>query len=150
MRAKVVNNTVVKWPYSLAELRKDQPHVSFIGNPDNTTLEAYGSFYVTPVAKPATSSSERAVKTVELIGGRPTEVWGVITKTPQEIATELADLRANKLREMDERLAREGAREAHLKGMPASDEAKARQRLDAIENASTLVELNAISVDADW
>ena len=52
MYALITNQQVEKFPYSIGELRKDNPQVSFPAKPSKELLESYGVFAVKEGAKP--------------------------------------------------------------------------------------------------
>ena len=52
MYALITNQQVEKFPYSIGELRKDNPQVSFPAKPSKKLLESYGVFAVKNGVKP--------------------------------------------------------------------------------------------------
>lgn len=49
---KIIDGQVVAYPYSLAQLRKDNPNVSFPAQPSDEDLVPFGVFPVVPASKP--------------------------------------------------------------------------------------------------
>ena len=108
IRVKVVNDQVVRFPYSLEDLRLEHLNVSFPVNPPEELLNAYGVYTVKYYPYPKYDVRTQIVKAVNtpiLIDG----VWSikheVINKTEEEIASlsesELKSLRAKILNEID-------------------------------------------------
>jgi hypothetical protein len=80
------NQTVEKFPYSIGDLRKDNPQVSFPANPSLATLAAYNVFPV--VSTGAQYDPETEVATQDgctYTGTRWETAWTVRDKTPEEI-----------------------------------------------------------------
>lgn len=73
MYVKVINRVVEEYPYSIGELRKDNPNVSFPADPSNETLAEWNVYPVTPQNPPsfnyATHNCERVNPTLQ------NEVW---------------------------------------------------------------------------
>jgi hypothetical protein len=93
MHALILNGAVEKYPYSIGNLRKDNPQVSFPKNPSDATLAEYG---VLPVARterpehdPITENLNEG--TPAIINGVWTQVWIVTPADPDEIAQRIAD-----------------------------------------------------------
>jgi hypothetical protein len=90
------NEAVEKYPYSIGNLRKDNPQVSFPRNPSDATLAEYG---VLPVARterpehdPITENLNEG--TPALVNGVWTQVWVVTPANPEEIEQRIADQNA--------------------------------------------------------
>ena len=96
MFAKVENNTVVKYPYSIRDFKADNPNVS--PPADMGALGDYGVVPVVQVDKPAPSDP----MTVRVIKGPVLNVAGVWTETWDEEALS-AEQQAQKLADKDER-----------------------------------------------
>lgn len=75
MFAKIINDVVEKYPYSIGELRKDNPNTSFPANPTAEQLAAWNVFNVVDVEKPTVDHTQ------EVNLGAPTKVNGVWTQT---------------------------------------------------------------------
>lgn len=97
MHALIENNTVAQYPYTIGNLRRDNPQTSFPKRPDNSLLAEWG---LQPVAKVDYPSVDHTKNVVEgnpvLVGGIWTQVWNVVNATAEEITerTAQADDRA--------------------------------------------------------
>ena len=78
MYVKLLNNQPNKFPYTSADLRRENPGTSF---PDEITDEMYASYGVVPVVEsevPAyDSKTHRVTQSVRLIGSDWTQTWTV-------------------------------------------------------------------------
>jgi hypothetical protein len=94
MYAKITNGTVEKFPYSLGQLRKDYPNVSFPKNPSKETLAKWGMLPVDTAPQPsfdsATQNCDRTNPALQ--NGKWVETWSVTNATQEQIA----ERRANK------------------------------------------------------
>jgi hypothetical protein len=78
MFALIINDVVEKYPYSIGQLRKDNPNVSFPREPSDSTLAAYNVFRVTRVDPPEVDYTKNVGETVpQKINGVWTQVWNV-------------------------------------------------------------------------
>lgn len=78
---------VSKYPYSVGQLRADNPDVSFSGNPPLSLLAEWGVFPVAPVARPANTATENYVEGAPvLIGQNWMQVWTAVPASPEQIA----------------------------------------------------------------
>ena len=86
MYVKVANGVVDKYLYSIDQLRKDNPEVSFPANPDNDLLAEYGVYPVVNTPEPTYDiATQRLVwGTPALINGQWTHVWEAIPMSPEE------------------------------------------------------------------
>jgi hypothetical protein len=79
MYAKIVDGQVNKYPYSILELRKDNPQVSYPENPNEEVLNSLGIFSIVPENPPtykqATQRCDRVLPTFQ--NGRWVETWQV-------------------------------------------------------------------------
>ena len=77
MYAKIVDGQVNKYPYSILELRKDNPQVSYPENPNEEVLNSLGIFSIVPENPPtykqATQRCDRVLPTFQ--NGRWVETW---------------------------------------------------------------------------
>lgn len=76
----------IKYPYSIWDLRNDNPNVSFAADPAPADLAAYHVYPVIPSPRPADSRELRAVEAEPIRtdeGWR--QVWTVREATPEEI-----------------------------------------------------------------
>lgn len=79
-------------PYTLAQLRADNPSVSFPRIPSNDTLASYGVFPCTPVGEPPAHDPnvERLDKGYAKVNGGWQEAWNLTPLTTEEKAANLA------------------------------------------------------------
>ena len=86
MQVLIQNNTVSIYPYSFGQLKRGNPQTSFPASPSVSMLEYYGVYEVVQVDQltydPATHRIEEGIPT--LIDGVWTQVWNVISLTPEE------------------------------------------------------------------
>jgi hypothetical protein len=95
------NQIVEKFPYSINELRKDHPEISFPANPSNETLEAYNVFPVVSTGAqydPLTQIAEQVGCLFNKELNRWQTAWVVRDKTDDELQSE-ADTRASRIEE---------------------------------------------------
>ena len=82
------NQTVEIYPYSIGDLRRDNPNTSYPRNPSDTVLASWNVFPVTdeptPVYNPATQNCNQVNPT--LIDGKWVMTWAVTPATPEQIA----------------------------------------------------------------
>lgn len=102
MYVKIVNGTVNKFPYSLADLKKDNPNVSFASNIDTDTLSSYGVYVVDYQQDPEYNYRTHRLVPQQpiLIDGKWTVTKSIVSKTQAEIDTDNAqkslDVRQNR------------------------------------------------------
>jgi len=91
MLVKIQNGLVVKFPYTLKQMRLDHASVSLPKNPSKETLEAFGVFSVSdqeaPSFDPKTQRIDHAL-TPTLIDGVWVRVKSVVNKTDAQIAAD--------------------------------------------------------------
>jgi hypothetical protein len=82
------NQTVETYPYSIGDLRRDNPNTSYPRNPSDAVLASWNVFPVTdeptPAYNPATQNCNQVNPT--LIDGKWVMTWVVTPATPEEIA----------------------------------------------------------------
>jgi hypothetical protein len=99
MFAKIINDVVEKYPYSIGELRKDNPNVSFPKNPKPQTLVAFNTFEVVRVNRPEVGYTQNVNEGVpQKINGVWTQVWNVFDVDEDTLATRIQD-RAKQVRD---------------------------------------------------
>jgi hypothetical protein len=88
-----INGTAETYPYSIGQLRKDNPQVSFPKNPTDALLASYNVYPVTaterPVYDPITQNLTEGAPT--LTAGVWTQIWAVTEATPEEVEQRKAD-----------------------------------------------------------
>ena len=82
------NQTVEIYPYSIGDLRRDNPNTSYPRNPSDAVLASWNVFPVTdeptPAYNPATQNCNQVNPT--LIDGKWVMTWVVTPATPEQIA----------------------------------------------------------------
>lgn len=89
MYVKITSGTVDTYPYSVGQLRRDNPQTSFPKTIPTEMLEEYGVFAVTTTSAPDVdlrTKSVAEVTTPTLVGGAWTLTWTTTDKTADEIA----------------------------------------------------------------
>ena len=86
MYALIENGVVAQYPYSVTDLRRSNPDVSFPPYPDDAVLATFGVlpvvFTTPPVFDPAT---QRLVELTPVFTQRWEQAWEVVQLTPEEI-----------------------------------------------------------------
>jgi hypothetical protein len=102
--AKVVNNTVQQYPYSMGLLRKDNPNTSFPKKVNVDDLAAFNAYPVTEVT-PTVTATQKLVKTwtPTLVGGEWVLAHEAVDLTVEETAA-AADVLAANAREQRDKL----------------------------------------------
>ena len=94
------NQTVEIFPYSIDDLMRDNPNVSYPSNPGDTELANWNVFRVTdipaPDYNPATQNCNQINPT--LIDGEWVMTWAVTPATPEQI-TERTETKATEVRQ---------------------------------------------------
>jgi hypothetical protein len=87
------NGTAETYPYSIGQLRKDNPQVSFPKNPTDELLSSYDLFPVTRTDRPEydTITQNMTEGTPALVGEIWTQVWETSEATPEEVEQRKAD-----------------------------------------------------------
>jgi len=87
MYVKVINNHPVSFPYTLTDLRRDNPGTSFPVEISNQNLSAFDVYPVTPSPVPNFDSKTHYIKQdVRLVAGAWTQVWH-LQKLPETQAS---------------------------------------------------------------
>jgi len=87
MHVLVSNGVVEKYPYTIGNLRKDNPNTSFPKKPTDDLLKNFGMFRVAKVDRPAYDHTKNITEgTPVLTDGVWTQVWNVTDATAEEIA----------------------------------------------------------------
>jgi len=94
MQILAPNGTAETYPYSIGQLRKDNPQVSFPKNPTDTLLASYNVFPVTATERPVydTITQNLTEGTPSRTEGVWTQVWVVSEATPDEVTQRTSDL----------------------------------------------------------
>ena len=101
------NQSVEKYPYSIGELRRDNPQVSFPKNPGSDVLAEYNVFPVADTQQPDFDpNTQRAEWGAPIMDGNVwRHVWNVVALSDEEIATATETKAASVRAERNEKLA---------------------------------------------
>lgn len=90
--ALIENGAIAQYPYSFAQLRRDNPQVSYPSEPSDERLAEFGVHVVAPTAKPAITLTQNVVEaTPVLVAGVWTQAWSVVAASAEEIANRQKD-----------------------------------------------------------
>lgn len=100
------NGTAETYPYSIGQLRKDNPQVSFPRDPSAELLAAYNVYPVTPAPQPEHNPIFQGVRetTPTLADGKWVQVWEVYAFDQARVAENLENLKASIAAQTQERL----------------------------------------------
>jgi hypothetical protein len=92
------NQIIEKYPYSIGELRRDNPNTSFPRNPDDAMLAGWNVFPVYPRATPQPDHTKNVTEgTPALQDGKWVQVWNITDATAEEVA-QRTEAQANQVR----------------------------------------------------
>jgi hypothetical protein len=104
MHVKAINGVVESYPYSIGNLRKDNPHVSFPKNPTPEMLATWNVYPVEPVGAPSVDRTQDVKEVYPVYNNGWKQTWVVTQATAGEIA-ERTQAQAERIRsDRDERL----------------------------------------------
>ena len=104
MHALIENNAVAQYPYTIGNLRRDNPTTSFPKRPNNALLAEWGMQPVTKTDRPTVDHTKNMVEgTPVLTNGTWTQVWETTDATAEEIA-ERTEQKANSVRSQRDNL----------------------------------------------
>jgi hypothetical protein len=110
MYVKINNQTVEKYPYSIGNLRKDNPQTSFPKNPSNDTLAEWNVFPVVSTSASYDSATQIATQQGcvynEQLQRWETD-WIIRDKTAEELAEDLSVAKNKKREEIKQAFATE-------------------------------------------
>jgi len=91
MYIKLTNN--IPEAYSIGQLRRDNPQVSFPQNIPEPTLAEYRVYPLKPTDQPACDPATHRIQegTPLLVGGVWTQAWNIIALTAEELAQQQAE-----------------------------------------------------------
>jgi len=102
MYAKITNGVVEQFPYTLGNLRRDNPNTSFPKEIPSETLAAYGVVKVTITPMPAIDGrTHTQTRSVQLIDGVWTQVWTAEQLGEQEAGSNIRADRNSRLAQSD-------------------------------------------------
>jgi hypothetical protein len=88
----ITEQVILKYPYSIAQLREDNPQVSFPKNPTPNLLKEYNTYPVQQTEPPIVDYTKNiSESTPELIEGVWTQAWLVTEASPEEIHQRVGD-----------------------------------------------------------
>ena len=104
MHIKLTNN--IPEAYSIGQLRRDNPQVSFPKDIPETTLAEYSVYPVTPSDQPTHDPATHRIEegTPVQIDGVWTQAWNVIALTDEEVAQQQVELQQNIVAQTQQRL----------------------------------------------
>ncbi len=87
MLVKITNGRVERYPYSIGELKKSQPNVSWPSTITTDLLESHGVYQVDPTTPPTHDSSVQYLREGEpvLQDGVWCQTWSVVDYTEEEL-----------------------------------------------------------------
>lgn len=89
MYALIEDGAVAQYPYTLADLRKDNPNTGFAAEPSNESLEGFGMYVVYNTTPPPYTSLQYLEEGTPVFNDNQwQQVWIVVDKTPEQIAQE--------------------------------------------------------------
>lgn len=105
MYIKVTNGVVEKYPYSIGELRRDNPQTSFPAKPSDECLADWGVFPVKYVPEPIVDYTKNVIqKTPIQENDSWVQVWEILDASPEEIQSR-TEAQAHSIRaERDQKL----------------------------------------------
>lgn len=102
MLVKLTNGQPSQFPYTVGQLRRDNPQTSFPKQVPDEVLAEYDVYPVQPVAKPVVDSkTHRVVQSVEQADTGWSQVWTVQELAPDLAAANIRAHRDNLLRQTD-------------------------------------------------
>lgn len=104
MYAKIINGVVEKYPYSIGELRKDNPNTSFPKNIPANVLAEFNVFPVESVAQPSTDYTKNVQEGPIANDNGWKQTWVVVDASAEEIAERTGQVAAGVRGERDQLL----------------------------------------------
>jgi len=87
MFVKTTNNQIDQYPYTIGNLRRDNPNTSFPKRPDDTLLAEWNVHRVAKTDRPTVDHTKNVAEgTPVLVNGTWTQVWETTDATAEEIA----------------------------------------------------------------
>ena len=100
--AKISDNQVIRFPYTLVDLRREVPGVSFPDAVDDATLISYGVVRVAAANPPTYDSlTHRLTSTAELVDGGWLQVWAIQTLSESDATANVRTSRNKRLADCD-------------------------------------------------
>lgn len=86
MYIKIINNKIVQYPYSIQDLRNDNPEVLFPSTYPEEILNQFNCYRVIESAKPLIDHTKNVIEGEPVFNGTYAEkTWIVVDATPEEI-----------------------------------------------------------------
>lgn len=151
MYALITNGVVEKYPYSIGQLRKDNPQTSFPKNPVDSLLAEYGVFPVVRTDWPEHDPIHQRVQDrAEWRDGQAVQVWDIVRR--EDIPT-VADFAAERTQAV-----RDACGSVILARLPIHRQLNLQRRaielLDIVRERplteAELTERTRITVERDW
>lgn len=102
MFVKASSNAVERFPYTISDLRRDNPNVSFPATVPDAELGTYGVYRVTPTTAPETNPrTDTLERSCSLVDGTWTEVWTKVQLDSAVAAENIREQRNELLAETD-------------------------------------------------
>lgn len=99
MYALVKNNAVAQYPYTVTDLRRAHPNVSFPVKPSDAALLEFGLHRVHPTAPPSTPEHRVVVEDAPVLqNGQWTQTWVVRDRTADETQAQSDSVREHRTR----------------------------------------------------
>lgn len=96
MYLKLNNGVIKKYPYTIGELRKDNPQTSFPSKIPEALLNEFSVFKVDSTEPPSVGFDKNVFeKQPELVNGIWVQVWGVVDASYEEHLERILEARAN-------------------------------------------------------
>jgi len=95
MYIKVVDGTVVAFPYGLYDLMRDNPNTSFPERMPDEALEQFGIYFATPqeIPQPFDAVTQNAaIGTPVVLGGEWIQTWDITPASDADVAQRLKEL----------------------------------------------------------
>lgn len=122
MYLKLNNGLIEKYPYTIGELRKDNPQVSFPSQIPNETLVEYGVFPVEAVTMPTVGFDKNVTEgSPQNFGGTWKQVWVVSNATYEEHLSRVLGARSEEYPPMSD----------YLDGIVKGDQEQVQAYIDA-------------------
>jgi hypothetical protein len=92
MYLKLTNAVIEKYPYSIGELRKDNPQTSFPKNPSDALLADWGVFPVKPTGRPEVDYTKNVTEVNPTkTGNEWVQTWQVTDASAEEVEQRTQD-----------------------------------------------------------
>lgn len=122
MYLKFNNGVVEKYPYSINDLKADNPQVSFPSEISDELLAMFGVYPVEPTEKPTVGMELDVVEqTPELLNGVWKQTWIISAISTEEHLARVLEARANEYPPMSD----------YLDGIVKGDQAQVQAYIDA-------------------